>query len=474
MKNLLIAASVLLTATSLHAAITATVLDEEGKPLAGARVRAFRREEGRALRKRLLSKEPETPAIVTAISADDGRVSLDVKAEPVVRLVVDAAGRAVQLIDAADGRDAGAVVLPQAAPQKGHVTSGGKAVGNALVAAGQWYVTHTDVHGDYDVPPPAAGSERLLVIHPDYAIAEASLSSPDARRRAAGDVSLSKGVTIKGHVLAADGRTLVPHAVVSVSGWPLAESDENGTYSIAHAPQTWRAVFASAPQLAGVAMNRGTQAADIKLAPALSLSGMVKSGTVAVAGAYVSLYSELDSEAAPGTVSTSKGHFTFDGLVPGRYTLFGAHPDFNINRLFVNLAAGGERVLTAEALVPVLGHVVDEARKPVAGVRVVMNVFARPGAASSPSSPRPATSSATGEFTARLSPGSSVQFAASRRGYAVGLVGPLTAEKARDVTITLPAGFPATFRVIDGQRQPVPGVVVEIVRGTENQGARRP
>src|SRR5258708_5389089 len=233
MKNLLIAASVRLPASFRRAAISACVRDEEGKPLAGARVRAFGREDNGALRKRLLSKEPETPAIVTAISADDGRVSLDVKGEPVVRLVVDAAGRAVQLIDATDGRDAGAVVLPQAAPQKGHVTSGGKAVGNALVAAGQWYVTHTDAHGDYDVPSPAAGSERLLVIHPDYAIAEASLSSPDARRRAAGDVSLSKGVTIKGHVLAADGRTLVPHAVVSVSSWPLSQSYESCPYTIA-------------------------------------------------------------------------------------------------------------------------------------------------------------------------------------------------------------------------------------------------
>src|SRR5260370_40311278 len=142
-------------------------------------------------------------------------------------------------------------------------------------------------------------------------------------------------------------------------------------------------------------MNRGTQAADIKLASALSLSGMVKSGTVAVAGAYVSLYNELDSEAAPGTVSTSKGRFTFDGLVPGRYTLFGAHPDFNINRLFVNLAAGGERVLTAEALVPVLGHGVDEARKPVAGGRVVLNVFPRPGPLPPPPPPPPPTPPST-------------------------------------------------------------------------------
>src|ERR1700674_1025872 len=115
MKKPLIAAFILLTTTALHAAINALILHEEGKPLAGARVRAFAREENGALRKRLLSKEPETPAIATAISADDGRVSLDVKGEPVILLVADAAGRAVQLSDAVDGRDAGAFVLPKSA-----------------------------------------------------------------------------------------------------------------------------------------------------------------------------------------------------------------------------------------------------------------------------------------------------------------------------------------------------------------------
>src|SRR5258708_7642713 len=285
----LIAALALLAATTAHATITATILDEEGKPLAGARVRAFGREEGGTLRKRLLSKEPERPAIVTAISADDGRVSLDVKGEPVVLLVADAAGRAVQLSDAVDGRDAGSFVLPKAAPLKGHITDGGKPVANVLVVAGQWYLAHTDARGDYDVPSLAGGFERLFFIHPEHAIAELPISATDSRRKSAYDVSLSKGVAIKGRVLAAPGGSLVPHAVVSVAGWPLAESDESGSFSISHAPPNWRTVFARTPHFVGAAMNRGgTKPARIKLAPALTLSGTVQSSTGKVAGASVS------------------------------------------------------------------------------------------------------------------------------------------------------------------------------------------
>jgi large repetitive protein len=466
----LIAALALLTATTLQAAITATILDEAGKPLTGARVRAFSREENGALRKRLLSKEPEKPAIVTATTADDGRVSLDVKGEPVVLLVADAAGRAVQVIDAVDGRDAGSFVLPKAAPLKGHVTDGSKPVANVLVVAGQWYLTHTDARGEYDAPALAGGFERMFFIHPDYAIAEQAISATDSRRKPAYDLSLSKGVAIKGRVLAAVGNTLVPHAVVSVAGWPLAESDESGSFSISHAPQSWRAVFARAPKFVGVAMNRGgTKPTDIKLAPALSLSGTVKSATTTVAGSYVSLFSELDP-GPPGAVSNSKGRFTIDGLLAGRYILFGTHPDFNVNRAPLDLSASTERTLTAMALVPVIGHVVDEERKPVAGARVGVNLATIPGGTSMP---RPATTSAAGEFTTRIFPDSNVQFAVSKPGYALGVAGPLTAEKARNVTITLPAGFPATIRVIDRQHNPVAGAVVEILRATENPGERR-
>ncbi len=468
----LIAALALLTATTAHATITATVLDEEGKPLAGARVRAFGREESGALRKRLLSKEPETAPIATATTAADGRVSLDVKGQPVVRLVVDASGRAVEVLETADGKDAGEVVLTKAAPQRRKVTSGGTPVGNALVAAGEWYVTHTDAHGEYELPALAGGFERYYVIHPGYAVFEGTFNSPESssRRKPTAEVTLSKGQAVKGRVLAADGSTPVPHAVVFVGGWPLAESDEGGTYSVAHAPPTWRAIFARAPKLVGVGMIRGgSQPIDIKLTPAVLLGGTVRSGKDPVAGAYVSLYSELEP-GAPGTVSNAKGHFTIDGLLAGHYFLYGTHPDFNINRRPLVLPISGEHDVSAEALVPVAGHVFDEAHKPVAGARVTISLASIRGGTSMPS---PAMTSATGEFKTRLFPGGSVQLVVIKSGYAAGLMGPLSVEKTRSVAITLPAGFPSTIRVIDGQNNPVPSAAIEITRAADNLGERR-
>jgi protocatechuate 3,4-dioxygenase beta subunit len=472
MKRLLISLALLAAATAARASITATIVDDDGKPLAGARVRAFAREDTSAFRKRLLSKEPATPPVAAATSGDDGRVSLDLKGAPIVHLIADAPGRAVQYADAADGEDAGSILLPQAAAQKGHVTSGGKAVANALVAAGQWYVTHTDAQGQYEVAPLATGGDRLLVIHPDYAIAESAVGPITAPgRRAVLDVVLSRGVAVKGRTLAPDGKTAVPHAVVFAGGWPLAESDNEGKYAIAHAPQQWRAVYATTAKLAGLSTNRGGSAVDIKLTPALSVAGTVKSSRGPVAGAYVTLFSEVDPTSPPSTVSDAKGHFAFEGLVSGRYSLSGAHPGYNISRVPLELPSTAERVLAAEGVAKVRGHVVDQARKPVAGARVIVGVVSNNGQGWP--NPSPVTSSVAGEFMLRVPPAASLQFVAVHRGYAAGIAGPVTTEKANDLTITLPAGFPMIFRIIDAQRQPVAGVVVDVARAVEIMSDRR-
>lgn len=471
MRRLLATVTLLAAAAAAHASITATVLDDDGKPLAGARLRAYGREDATSFRRRLLSKEPETSPIATAASAEDGSVSIDVKGTPVVRLVVDAPGRSAQVFDLADGDDAGAVVLAAAKPPKGHITSGGKPVANALVALGQWYVTHTDASGGYEIPPMAAGSEHLVIIHPDYAIADSSAGSVEAlSRHNLLDVSLVKGQTLKGHVYGSDGKTPAAHVVLSVAGWPLAESDESGAYTISHAPQNWRAVFARSAQLVGVATKRDAAAADIKLTPAARAFGIVKGKNGPVAGVYVSLYNEIDASAPPSAVSDAKGRFSLDGVLAGHYSLFGSHPSYGITRLPVDVPSAGEHVLTATDLVRLRGTVVDEAKKPVAGARVTVMTVLNGGQTQAPA----VISSVNGQFSVRLAEGGSVQFIAAHRGYAAGILGPLAPEKAKDVTIVLPAGFPMSFRIVDAQRQPVTGATVEIRRPGDGQQQRSP
>src|SRR5258708_35488511 len=96
----LIPALPLLTATTAHAAITPIILDEEGKPLAGVRVRAFSRGDNGPLRKRLLSQQPETPPILPATTGADGRGALALEAEPAARLVADPPRRAARPVHA--------------------------------------------------------------------------------------------------------------------------------------------------------------------------------------------------------------------------------------------------------------------------------------------------------------------------------------------------------------------------------------
>src|ERR1043165_6952513 len=101
----------LLVSAAANAAVTGTIVGSDGTPLAGARVRAFAREPFSAIAARLLSATPDPTPLATAQSGTDGRFSIDTKGNAAVDVVVDAADRDPVALYAADGDDAGAVVL---------------------------------------------------------------------------------------------------------------------------------------------------------------------------------------------------------------------------------------------------------------------------------------------------------------------------------------------------------------------------
>jgi exosome complex RNA-binding protein Csl4 len=461
---------VLLAAGAAHAAITATIFGEDGKPLAGARVRAYPREDTRAWHVRLLSKTPETAPIITATSGDDGKVALDVKGNAVVRLVADMPGRAVAAVECVDGDDLGGLMLPSAAARKGRITATGNGVAGAVVALGPWYVTHSDAQGNYELPAQASAFERLAVVHPDFAPSEATVAPMETRQRTNPlEVALVKGAAVRGRVVAANGTTPIAAATLTVAGWPLASSGDDGSFAIAHAPSSWRSIIASSGRLAGVAMNRHEPLVIVKAVPSLAISGTVKAGDQPVPGVLVSLFGEAEG-VAPAAVSDGKGRFVIDGLQAGRYSLVGAHPDYVIARVPVELPADGPRTLSADRLTRVRGHVVDEEHKPVAAARIAASFLAN--GPLPPVAPQNATSGVDGAFTLRWREGSSVQLVATHRGYAVAILDNAAIDKSRDVTITMPAGFPMIIRVVDAQREPVARVTIDLFRASEN-GERR-
>src|SRR4051794_39035103 len=101
--------ALLFAAVTANAAVTGTVVTDDGAPLAGARVRAFAREPFSATAARLLSSAPDPAAIATTASAADGRFTLDAKGNAAIDVVVDAAGREPSAFSIADGDDAGAI-----------------------------------------------------------------------------------------------------------------------------------------------------------------------------------------------------------------------------------------------------------------------------------------------------------------------------------------------------------------------------
>src|SRR5438067_5805145 len=240
--------------TNLYAAITGTVVDADAKPIAGATIRAFAAENSSVQRTRILAGKLDREPVAVAQSAENGTFSLDVKGAVAIDVVIDAPSRAHSTIATVDGDDLGAIVLAPIGSRNLRVTSAGKPVANAIVVSGI-DVSRTNAAGEV----PAPGSTTAYVVHPDYAISRVSGISGL-------DVKLVRGDAVRGRVVNAAGP--IAHAIVSINGWPLAESGDDGTFVIAHAPDKWQAISAVRGTDAGTTPRPKTGSVEIRIAPA--------------------------------------------------------------------------------------------------------------------------------------------------------------------------------------------------------------
>jgi protocatechuate 3,4-dioxygenase beta subunit/5-hydroxyisourate hydrolase-like protein (transthyretin family) len=442
-----------------HAAITGSVVDLEGKPIAGATVRAFAAEGSDVMRARLVAGKTERDPVVSVQSAENGSFSIELKTPGAVDVTIEAPSRRRMTIPTVDGDDLGSVILASPSARTIRVTSGGKPVANAIVVSGL-DVDRTKASGE--VPAEIGGS--YIVVHPDYAI-----SSRGGLANAT-EIKLSRGVAVRGRVV--KGADPVAHAIVSIDGWPLAETGDDGTFAIAHAPDGWKSITAIHGSDVGSANRSKAASVEIPLAPGATFTGTVRElkHGVAVAGARMTLSGPDDTSAI--ALTDAKGSFTFASLLPRSYSINGMHPSFAIEQASVALPAKRSRVFTAQPFARARGHVLDEDKKPVAAAFVSAG---SPGLARG----RSTSTNAAGEFAVRITTTASFSLPlpvyAWKRDYVTGNSPSRVwqpGEVRDNVNITLVHGFVAQVRVLDKRERPVPNAQVNVSRSAA-QGADR-
>jgi len=436
------------SALSALAATTGTVVNAEGQPVAGAKVSAFAPE---SPEERLAGEM--RAALATAQTDAKGNFSIDVKG-PVVDLRVEGSGLGPVTERVVANDDAGVLLVGGVAWTRGTISASGKPLAGAVVSVEvpmDSITTTTDASGRYALPDPKRGMSRVVVRHPEYAIAERRFAPFLSTKP---DIVMTRGVAVSGRVVAEDGETAVANAAIVIDGHSLATTGEDGAFAIAHAPANAKSIAARVGNRIAFAKIAKDKPLVLRLAAAAAIAGSVrdaKSGAP-IAGAEVGAATKIagGTDKVAWAITDAKGNFAIGGLAGGAYELAVLHPGYAGPLIDVEVPPGGaaQKRLQARPLARIAGSVIDEDRRGIGGVRV------------SVSRTKNAISAADGRFVLRTEEEGELQADAVKKGLPAARSGKLRVaggERMSGVTITMPRGVALTGRVIDRDGKAIAG-----------------
>ncbi|HEX8617741.1 MAG TPA: carboxypeptidase regulatory-like domain-containing protein, partial [Thermoanaerobaculia bacterium] len=476
------AAAFCLFAAPLFAAVTGTVMDSDGAPIAGARITIRAYESPDARRARLVSATPELAPLAVTESDAKGNFKFESPKNPVVGLFVTANGYSPMSGRAERDEEIGAIVLQKGQTKRGVISAAGKPVANATVVIyyGSYeHLVKTDAAGRYEAPDPKRAT-RLAVIHPDFAIDEKASFTPAGTER---DLTrtLSPGTAVTGRVVAADGTTPAANATLTIDGWPLGKSGEDGTFTIARAPSRWSYLVARGEGTIAQVPFAKTGAYTLRLQKASTISGRVidSKSKLPVAGATVrTAMGRMNRPEGFVAETDAKGAYSL-AVPSGAYMLMTFHPGYAPGDGDASIAPGQQltRDFLVTQLARVSGTVVDEQKRAVTAAAVVAQDAGDPmmrGPMRMVAMNNDVVySGPDGRFSARVNADTAMTMNATKRGLPPARSDQFRAapgERKTGMVLTIPSGIAVSGRVTDVNEKPLSGIAVTAAPAEDGRG----
>ena len=460
MKRLAVLAVVAAAALHVDAAITGTVVDATGSPVANVRVDAYRpihQYHAMAMFAKLAAVTP----LATARTDAKGAFTIDLPGRGVADVHATADGYAPADVFAAYD-DSTTLTLRKAMDIAGSVTANGKPVAGAVVVAiaseGFPVVVKSDAQGAFHLPDPKSWAQYVAVAHPDFAAA----AHPPANLT----FVLDAGRDVKGKVIDEKG-AVVAGAEISIDGMPYGKSAGDGTFEAKHVPQRSAAIGAkSAAGAASMRIPSGTPI--LRLKRSSRVTGIVRDAAkqplagIAVLGGGDEGGYDFGYTDAKGayTLTIARGQYTVSPEGFGVYSIEDAEVDGRGGDVRHDFEAQRERYVS--------GIVRMRDGSPVPGAAIGLRSESNaPGMQmEAPVVIGSLRTGADGRFRISRSGETKFTIVALKRGLPAAESATLTEASAdRGVTITIPEGIAISGKVVDAEHHPLAGVAIDPILG---------